>query len=124
MSAACFCDYDPAEFYSATTPTARKAHRCDECGHAISQGESYERVGAKWDGSLTVFKTCARCTALRQHLKVHAPCFCWAHGNLLDDARETWQHIERDAAGSGLMFELGRMAVAIKRAPAFSGSSA
>lgn len=123
MSADCYCDYDPAEFYSASTPTARKEHRCDECGHAISPGEAYERVGAKWEGSVTVFKTCSRCIALRDHLKAHAPCFCWAHGNLLDDAITEWQHLEHDAAGSGLAFELGRMAVAIKRAPAYQGAA-
>lgn len=119
MSDACFCDYEPASFYSVATPKARKAHRCDECGHAISPGENYERVGAKWEGMVDTFKTCHRCIALRQHLKAHAPCFCWAHGNLLGDAQDTWEHIAHDAAGTGLMFELGRMAVAIKRAPAF-----
>ncbi|GAA6121494.1 hypothetical protein [Acidovorax sp. FG27] len=120
MSDACYCDYDPAEFYSVSVPTARKAHRCDECGRAISPGETYERVIGKWDGSVSVFKTCRRCTALRDHLKAHVPCFCWAHGNLLGDACEEWSNgLSTDAAGSGLMFELGRMAVAIKRAPAF-----
>lgn len=113
----CFCDYDPPQFYSASTPKARKVHRCAECGRAISAGEDYERVVGKWDGSVSVFKTCCRCMALRQHLKAHVPCFCWAHGNLLSDAIEEWQHLEHDAAGSGLMFELGRLALAIKRAP-------
>ena len=117
MTDSCFCDYDPADFYCATKPVARKEHRCYECGHAISPGETYERVGAKWEGIVDVFKTCSRCTALREHLKAHAPCFCWAHGNLLGDAIDTWSDIAPDAEGSGLAFELGRMAVAIKRAP-------
>ncbi len=114
----CFCDYEPAEFYSKSEPCARKAHKCCECGKAIQPGEKYEYVRGKWDGHMDFFKTCSRCTALRDHLAAHAKCFCWAHGNLLDDIRETVSSLPYEAVGSGLLFELGRLAVAIKRAPA------
>lgn len=113
----CFCDYEPADFYSKATHAARKQHQCCECGRAIQAGETYEKVVGKWDGSVGVFKTCSRCTALREHIQAHVPCFCWAHGNLLSDCREEVYHLPREADGSGLRFELGRLAVAIRRAP-------
>ncbi len=117
MSEACFCDYEPAEFYCKTDYTARKQHQCAECGRVIAAGQRYEKVVAKWDGSLSFFKTCSRCVALREHLAAHVSCFCWAHGNLLDDIREEVMHLPAEACGSGLLFELGRLAVVIRRAP-------
>lgn len=52
-------------------------------------GESYERVTGVWDGTFDMFKTCERCCEIRQWVKNNVPCFCWAHGNLNEDARET-----------------------------------
>lgn len=113
----CFCDYEPAEFYAKSEPKARKERRCCECGKAIQVGQRYEYVRGKWDGEMSFFKTCCRCVALRDHLQAHAKCFCWAHGNLLSDIRGTVEELPIEAVGSGLLFELGRLAVAIKRAP-------
>lgn len=115
----CFCDYEPATFYDRQTPKARKLHQCEECGHAIQAGETYEKVTGKWDGSVGRFKTCSRCTALRDHIKAHVPCFCWAHGNLLGDCRTEVEHLPPEADGTGLRFEIGRLAVAIRRAPSY-----
>lgn len=115
----CFCDYDPATFYSRREPKARKLHQCEECGRAIQAGEQYEKVVGKWDGDVSTFKTCSRCTALRDHIKAHVPCFCWAHGNLLQDCRDEVSHLPAAADGTGLYFEIGRLAVAIRRAPSF-----
>lgn len=120
MSDSCYCDYEPAEFYHKETPKARLMHKCSECGHAISPGENYEKVFTKFDGDVSAYKTCCRCVALRDHIKAHVRCFCWYHTNLLDDARETIRYLPVEAEGSGLLFELGRMAVAIKRAPSFN----
>lgn len=89
MSYDCSCDYDPANIYRASTPKARKEHRCEECGGPIKPGEKYEYVFGVWDGSwVSIFKTCERCFDLRQWVKNNVPCFCWAHGSMLDDARE------------------------------------
>lgn len=118
----CFCDYESPEFYSKHTKKARVRHQCFECCHAISPGEMYEYVVGKWDGDLQVHKTCNRCVSLREHISAHVPCFCWAHGNMLDDARETVRSLPLEAIGSGLMFELGRMAVAIKNSTKFKAT--
>lgn len=123
MTYECFCDYEAPAFYSKVEYSARKEHQCEECGRAIRTGERYERVSGKWDGRLDVFKTCCRCTALRDHLTAHVRCFCWAHSNLLDDIREEVHNLPPEAYGSGLLFELGRMAVAIRRAPKFGAPS-
>lgn len=85
----CYCDYDPPEFYKATTRTARTPHGCEECGGNIEPGEAYEHVTGKWDGEFGSFITCRRCLALRAYTLEHVPCTCWAHGNMLEDCRET-----------------------------------
>jgi hypothetical protein len=83
----CSCDYDPPEFYQATRPKARKAFQCYECSGAILPGERYERVVGKWSGYFDFYLTCERCHDIRQWVQNNVPCFCWAHGNLNEDAR-------------------------------------
>lgn len=110
----CFCDYDSPLAYGRAEPIARKAHRCEECGGVIAPGERYERVFGVWErGRPEVFKTCPRCIALRDWVSAHVPCFCWAHGNIRDDAIETarsWAH-----EAPGLLFGAYRREVAIRR---------
>lgn len=113
MSEACWCDYDPPEFYDRREPTARKEHRCAECGGRILPGERYERVSGKWDGDFSQFKTCCRCTSLRDWVKAHVPCFCWAHGNIREDALETARAYAHEAPG--LLFGAYRREVLIKQ---------
>ena len=122
MSAYCFCDYETPEFYDRRQHAARMPHKCSECGKRIAPGESYERAIGKWDGDVGVFKTCCRCVALRECIKAHVPCFCWAHGNLLEDCRSEVDNLPAEAYGTGLLFELGRLAVAIRRAPKFKSA--
>ena len=52
-----------------------------------SPGEQYERAAALYDGSWDVMRTCCRCLDARDYITAHAPCFCWLHGSMLDDAR-------------------------------------
>jgi len=112
----CVCDYDPAEFYSATMQKARKVHSCEECGKdRIQVGEIYERAVGKWEGDVTTFKTCCRCIALREFVKAHVPCFCWAHGNIIDDAIQTAAHYADET--DGLLFGAYRRQVLIRRGP-------
>ena len=65
----CYCDFDtPAAFVHVNTWTARKKHKCCECGHVIVPGETYERVTGKWDYGIDTFKTCEKCVDLRDAL--------------------------------------------------------
>lgn len=88
MSLDCFCDYDPADVYSSRIQMARKDYHCAECGSGIKAGERYEYVFGVWDGINSTFRTCERCYDLRMWVKNNVPCFCWAHGSMLNDARD------------------------------------
>lgn len=112
----CFCDYDPPEAWSSKEQTARKEHRCEECNRSIQPGEKYEYVWGKWDGIVSVFKTCSRCLEIRRFVKASVPCFCWAHGSLHDDARETARQYAHEA--DGLLFgTYRRIEIARRAAP-------
>lgn len=87
----CTCDYDRAEVYNLTTPKARKRYHCEECNGFIEPGEQYENVFGKWEGYVSTLRTCERCCDIRQWVKNNVPCFCWAHGSMIDDAREAVQ---------------------------------
>lgn len=88
----CYCDYDAPEFYIKEIRKARKQRKCYECGRSIETGERYEHVRGKWDGDVASYDTCPRCLDLRIWTERNIPCVCWAHGNILDDAREAiWE---------------------------------
>lgn len=97
MGDACYCDYEAPIWYRSKLVTARKPHRCDECSYRIQPGERYERATGMHDTVYTV-ATCERCISLREWVKAHVPCFCWAHYNLHDDCIETADYY-RDTPG-------------------------
>lgn len=90
MLYSCYCDYDPPEFHSVTTPKARRQRHCDECGGLILPGDRYERVAGKWDGAFDTFDICEHCRDLRVWLTISLPCFraCWAYGSMFEEAVE------------------------------------
>lgn len=117
MSYDCVCDYEPAEVYSASRiKCARKDHKCDECFRRIARGESYESVWAIWEGEPTTFKTCCRCLALREFVQQNVKCFCWAHGNMIEDAMGCAD--EYYEQGNGLLFGAYRRKILIERGTA------
>lgn len=65
-------------YIEVTTPRARQAHTCCECGDTISPGEHYERAHGIWDGEWDTFRTCRICTRIRKDL---CPCG-WLYGDL------------------------------------------
>jgi len=86
----CSCDYDPPIFYGAVVRTARKRYRCEECVGVIEPGEKYEYVSGLWERGdrISQFRTCQRCRDVRVWVQNNVPCFCWVHGNMIDDAAE------------------------------------
>ena len=83
---ACTCDWDyTASLYVAERRTARKTHRCKECGRQIQPGEIYEHVRGIWDGMPDTVRTCPHCLAIRDWVTAHVPCSCWSHHSLLED---------------------------------------
>lgn len=67
----CNCDMgNGPSAYSSRVRTARKQHRCFECGKSIMPSQMYEYASGIWDGEPSSFKTCMRCVALRTaHVK-------------------------------------------------------
>jgi len=119
----CRCDYEPAVFYRTRIVRARKGHRCYECSSPILPGELYENTAGMWDrcDGVSTFKTCERCRDLRVWVTNSIPCFCWAHGNLHEDAEgtieeATWRLPEETV---GLRFGIARRLVAIRRESTF-----
>ncbi len=58
-------DAELSTISKATTPTARKPHKCFECRGEIAPGEKYHLFTGLWDGKWSSFKTCADCEDLR-----------------------------------------------------------
>ena len=113
MDSDCFCDYEsPAVYSPRSIKSARKSHKCDECFKEIRVGESYERVWGIWERPDT-FLTCCRCLELRNFVQQNVKCFCWAHGNIIEDAIETAGAYHE--AGNGLLFGAYRRKVLIDR---------
>lgn len=116
----CYCDYDPPAFSSQyIVKAARRAHVCEECRRAIPKGASYEYTSGLWDGHFDTFKTCLLCCDLRKWTWSNIPCFCWAHGNMLDDARNAIDEAISRAPGEtkGVRFGFLRLLYRIRRAP-------
>lgn len=111
----CECDYD--SFLNVLdermVKQARKDHKCSECRRTIKAGESYESVFGISEGEGCTYKTCAQCLALREWVKAHIPCFCWAFTMMREDAINTAQAASHEAPG--LLFGAYRREVAIRR---------
>jgi hypothetical protein len=54
--------------------------------------------------------------SFRDWLKANTPCFCWAHGNLLDDIRDHLDEIASDLMDEapGVLFAAGRRYVRLR----------
>lgn len=113
----CYCDYDLPEVWRSSVVKARKEYRCEECAYRIKPGEKYEYVWGIWEGCQGSFRTCAHCLELRRWVKNSLPCFCWAHGNLLDDCRNAIEDAYDRARDEvrGLRFGYLRLRVKHKR---------
>lgn len=44
--------------------TARKPHKCGDCGRTIQPGERYELISSLYDGSWSKYKTCHECAEI------------------------------------------------------------
>lgn len=61
----CYCPADDGvcDFSTSHIVRARKAHTCAECNRIIHPGERYRRSAAKWEGSVSSWRTCVECAA-------------------------------------------------------------
>lgn len=91
---------------SAAYRTARKPHRCAECGRAIEPGESYHYETFVFDGKFTSHKTCKHCMVARQWLSDE--CGGWVYGAVQED-------IDEHAAYEGYGFRVRLLAAGMAR---------
>lgn len=114
----CYCDIgDPPEYYRVRIVKARKQHRCEECSRVILPGESYECVTGKWEGAVSILKTCSNCLDIRRFVQNSVPCFCWWHGDMLQNAHDTIDDAYSRARDEvkGLFMGYGRLVIAGRR---------
>lgn len=117
MSFSCSCDYEPSAVYRASRHVARKEYHCYECHSKIEVGSKYERAFFVYDGYATTAHTCAGCLLIRDWVKINIPCFCFGHGNMIEDARNTVREAAAYAPDEtvGLRFGFLRKTVEAKR---------
>lgn len=91
--------------------TARKEHRCGECGATIRPGERYHRVGWVASGEVGDARECALCAELLVELQ--SGCQMTVHGGVLHDlledlCAEDFAQMSPGAAGhaGGLVFAM------------------
>lgn len=63
--------------------TARKPHRCGECGRTINPGERYTDERLVWDSQARTLKTCPHCMSARAYLGEH--CHGWVYTAVEED---------------------------------------
>ncbi|WP_157378754.1 hypothetical protein [Burkholderia ubonensis] len=80
-----YCD-ERVTMISDGRRTARKEHRCAECGRMIQCGETYCYEYYKFDGRTEHHKTCSHCMVVRQWLSDE--CGGWVYGGVEEDIRE------------------------------------
>ena len=96
---------DRCTVISEANYTARKDHRCTECGRAICIGEAYRRETIVFEHARSTWKTCLHCQRVRDWLSVE--CGGWAFGEIEEDIHE---HAE-----SGYGMRVKMMAVGMDR---------
>lgn len=119
MSYDCYCDNDPPSFYKARIVKAKTRHVCDECGRPILMGESHEYAfGTYGGGENYTPRTCSHCLDIRRFVANNIPCFCWAHGGMLDAAHECVEdaYVRAGDEVRGVRFGLGRLFIKARRA--------
>lgn len=82
MAFSCECDEGP-EWCRTEQRRAHKVHVCCECREEIKAGETYEHTVGKWEGDLSTFKTCERCSDLRKSYSAMG--YCYTYGGLWED---------------------------------------
>jgi len=111
MTYDCSCSYDMPDVYWSKIRRARKTHSCYECGNAILPGDQYEYAFGVYNGDPPYTPhTCEPCIDIRTWVKNSVPCFCWAHGNMIEDAKEAVNeaHYRAPQETVGLRFGLLR----------------
>jgi hypothetical protein len=80
-------DGDGPEFFHVATVTARKPHKCDECGGALQPGQRYERSSGKWEGDWSTHRSCLQCGEITAEFGED-----YAFGQFWPEMESAWAH--------------------------------
>lgn len=90
-------DADAWTIFVDAIRTARKTHRCGECGRAIQPGERYHHARGLLDGGWMQVRQCLHCHHAALWLGVI--CRGWVYGDVCEDLVEHWEEYpSRDLA--------------------------
>ena len=78
---------DHASVFNERTVTARKDHRCSECGDVIPKGTKHEHVTGCWEGRWERFRTCLLCVEIRDHFSCGEG---WIYGEVWSQLAESF----------------------------------
>lgn len=84
----CYIDWSDgySELLRNSQPTARKEHKCSECGRIISKGERYTFEVTLFDKQIWQYKFCSHCILIRKWLEKQ--CGGWMYDAILEDFHE------------------------------------
>lgn len=99
----CDVDFDGVEasVFDERPVRARKAHRCNSCGGAISPGHTYTRHFSVSEGHVTSEKACGACQAIRELYKTEHN--AWWVPSATDDALHECIEQERDEGNMAMV---------------------
>ncbi len=65
----CSCDLIAPSVYRESIRTAKKQHKCSECGATIKPKDQYVYIFGVWDGDPRFYKQCMRCKTVGDHIR-------------------------------------------------------
>lgn len=71
------CVDETYDVYQEREVRARKRGQCDACDEPIAPGHAYWRISIVFDGSASTVRRCARCQAMRKHLRTRGDGDTW-----------------------------------------------
>lgn len=83
VSIVCSCDVITPDVFLEQFRTARKRHKCCECGSIIDPGERYLSITGLWDREWSHFKQCELCADVWHQASIEAG-ECMAYGEMWD----------------------------------------
>lgn len=110
---ACSCDTTTYPYHEQAR-TARRAHKCYDCGRVIQPTQWYMDVGGLCEGRWWSGKICCHCWSAFLWVRAHIPCVCVEFGNMHEQLVEICR--EANSQAPGLLFGLYRRLLGQKTA--------
>ena len=112
LDAFCVCDSNTYPYFERER-TARKQHRCYECGGKIEPGTKHLNIGGLCEGEWWHGRICPPCWDTFKWVQAHIPCVCFHWGNMTEELTEICREACHQAPG--LLFGFYRRLIAGRR---------